>query len=109
MGPSCHGLQELNPKLDAYLAQGLDRDAVRAAFVREYGDQTILAAPIDRGFNRLAWILPYVIGATGALGAFVLARRWSKRSAAEPSAAVVEASENADLRARLDDELRDLD
>ncbi len=32
------------------------------AFVAEYGGQDVLAAPIDRGFNRLAWIVPYAVG-----------------------------------------------
>jgi len=109
MGPSCHGLQTVSPKLDAYIAQGLDRDAVRVAFVKEFGDQTILTAPLDTGFNRLAWLLPYVIGATGAIGAIVVARRWSRRDGRETPPVPGDAGEQADLRARLDDELRDLD
>ena len=29
----------------------------------KYGSQEVLASPIDKGFNRLAWMLPYAVGA----------------------------------------------
>jgi cytochrome c-type biogenesis protein CcmF len=79
MGPTCHGLQEQNAKLDKFLAAGMDRDAVRAAFVQDYGSQAVLMEPLDQGFNRLAWLLPYLFGAVG-LGLIVtMAMRWSRQ------------------------------
>ena len=42
MGPSCHGLKELNAKLDAYLAQGMNREQVRAALVKKKFQNTEL-------------------------------------------------------------------
>ncbi len=110
MGPGCHGLQELNPKLDEFLSQGMTRDQVRAAFVAWHGGQDILTAPIDKGFNRLAWLFPYAIGLTGAVTIGLVARRWSRHDRAETDeAAVAGTSEDRALRTRLDDELRDLD
>jgi hypothetical protein len=110
MGPSCHGLQTLNPQLDGFLAQGMTRDQVRAAFVAAYGGQHVLTAPIDQGFNRLAWLFPYMIGITGATVAGVVAFRWSRR---DPGTAISQppavSADDGQLRARLDDELRDLD
>jgi cytochrome c-type biogenesis protein CcmF len=107
MGPSCHGLQEMNPKLDKLLAQGLNRTQVRAALVAEAGGEHVLMAPIDQGFNRLAWLLPYAVGVSGALAAAVVALRWSRadRSGSDPAPP----QDDAELRSRLDDELRDLD
>ena len=67
-------------KLDKYVGDGMDRDQVLAAFAVDYGTQAILARPIDKGFNRLAWLFPYLIGVSGAVGAVVIARRWSRRS-----------------------------
>jgi cytochrome c-type biogenesis protein CcmH/NrfF len=52
----------------------MDRQQVRAAFAAWYGGQDILTAPIDKGFNRLAWLFPYVIGVTGG-------HHWSRRAA----------------------------
>ena len=107
MGPGCHGLKEQSEKLDGFLAQGMTREQVRAAFVADHGGQDVLAAPIDEGFNRLAWALPYVAGVTGAALVGLMARRWTRRDGDAPAATAV--PEEDALRARLDDELRDLD
>jgi hypothetical protein len=109
MGPSCHGLQEQNAKLDRFLAQDMDRDAVRVAFVKEAGSQDVLTAPIDEGFNRLAWLFPYVIGITGAAMAGLVAFRWSRHDRAGERPDTPAQMEDPTLRTRLDDELRDLD
>ena len=34
-----------------------------SSLVEKYGSQQFLAAPIDKGFNRLAWLFPYLLGA----------------------------------------------
>jgi cytochrome c-type biogenesis protein CcmF len=110
MGPTCHGLQDQEPKLEAMVARGMDEDAIKAAFVRDYGEQVLLEPP-NRGFNRLAWLFPYLMGAAGLAAISVIAWRWSRPSA---ETAAVESSspatgEDAELKERLDDELRDLD
>jgi cytochrome c-type biogenesis protein CcmH/NrfF len=108
MGPTCHGLQEQNARLDKFLAAGMNRDEVRAAFVAAFGSQDVLTAPIDKGFNRLAWLFPYLLGTSGAVAAAFVAFRWSRR-ADEPASNAADMHDNPELRARLDDELRDLD
>ena len=108
MGAGCHGLKEQSDKLDRFLAQGMNRDQVRAAFIADHGGQDVLAAPLDEGFNRLAWALPYVVGVTSAALVGLVAMRWTRRQDAVPAAAPEAPVEDA-LRARLDDELRDLD
>jgi cytochrome c-type biogenesis protein CcmF len=109
MGPACHGLKEQSDKLDKYIAQGMNREQIRDAFVADHGGQDVLAAPIDKGFNRLAWALPYVAGVTGAGLVALVARRWTRREgpAADPGAP--DPSPEDALVARLNDELRDLD
>jgi cytochrome c-type biogenesis protein CcmF len=109
MGPACHGLKEQSEKLDRFIAQGMTREQIRAAFVADHGGQDVLAAPIDEGFNKLAWALPYVAGATGAALVGVAARRWTRRRDPAPDALPAPAPIDDALRARLDDELRDLD
>jgi cytochrome c-type biogenesis protein CcmF len=108
MAPNCHGLQELTPVLDKFLAQGMDRQQVRAAFVAQFGSQNILMEPIDDGFNRLAWFLPYAVGGVTALGAALIARRWSRGETASPEDSSLKAGES-ELEEKLDDELRNLD
>ena len=80
MEPNCHGLDAQRAKLDKYVGDGMSRDQVLAAFAADYGTQAILARPIDKGFNRLAWFFPYLIGVAGALAAVFIARRWSRRA-----------------------------
>jgi cytochrome c-type biogenesis protein CcmF len=108
MEPNCHGLTEQRAKIDEMLAKGMDNDAVLAAFVKDYGGQHVLAAPIDKGFNRLAWFFPYFLGVAGAVGIAVAAIKWTRRNgpAEEPDAAE---RQDAAMNQRLDDELRDLD
>jgi cytochrome c-type biogenesis protein CcmF len=107
MGPSCHGLEALNAKLDTYFAQGLTRDQIRRALVADHGGQDILTSPIDSGFNRLAWMFPYVVGIVGAGAIALAAKRWSRHDAASQREQAVAA--DGALNMRLDDELRDLD
>jgi cytochrome c-type biogenesis protein CcmF len=110
MEPNCHGLDEQRAKMEKFLAAGMSHDEVIAAFVKDYGSQQVLAAPIDKGFNRLAWLLPYMLAALTALAVGFVAVRWSRRDAAGQAAETDDTTpEERELRARLDDELRDLD
>ncbi|OFW14879.1 MAG: hypothetical protein A3F70_03905 [Acidobacteria bacterium RIFCSPLOWO2_12_FULL_67_14] len=106
MRPNCGHYDTQAAKLSAHLAEGMGRDAIVAAFVEEYGSQAVLAAPIDRGFNRLAWLFPYLAALAGLIAIVVTARRWS--SHATPALAG-DAGLDPELTARLDDELRNLD
>ena len=86
--------------------QGNTKDDVIQYFVAKYGSQEALAAPIDEGFNRLAWLFPYVVGIAGALGVGGIAMRWSRQ---EKKPAPPPEQTDPQLETRLDDELRSLD
>jgi cytochrome c-type biogenesis protein CcmF len=109
MGPSCHGLKEQREKLEKYLDAGMNREQIRAAFVKDHGGQDVLAAPLNEGFNKLAWVLPYIAGGTGAALVGLVAFRWSRKRDDEPAAPAPAVKQEDALSARLDDELRDLD
>jgi cytochrome c-type biogenesis protein CcmH/NrfF len=81
-------------------------DAIVASLVEKYGGQQFLVAPIDKGFNRLAWLFPYLLGAVGVVGVGFVTMRWSRHSHARPAEA---APVDPELNERLDDELRNLD
>jgi cytochrome c-type biogenesis protein CcmF len=94
------------------LNQGRTRDQVIQFFMNKYGGQVALAAPIDKGFNRLAWLFPYTLGVVAAGGLGYTAYRLSRRPAAPAAAgtpADLAAREDSDLADKLDDELRSLD
>ncbi len=103
---NCQGHTTQTAKLRQFLSEGKDHDAVIAAFVRDFGSEAVLAAPVDRGFNRLAWLFPYLVAAAGLIAIVVTARRWSSRPV--PAAAGAAGLDPA-FSARLDDELRNLD
>jgi cytochrome c-type biogenesis protein CcmF len=109
MGPSCHGLKEQREKLEKYLDAGMNREQIRAAFVKDHGGQDVLAAPLNEGFNKLAWVLPYIAGGTGAALVGLVAFRWSRKRDDEPAEPAPAVKQEDALSARLDDELRDLD
>jgi cytochrome c-type biogenesis protein CcmH/NrfF len=93
--------------LASLIDQGKNHDEIIQAFVTKYGSEEMLGAPIDKGFNRLAWLVPYGVAATGALMLGIAAVRWSRR----PQVATPDglAPMDPDLDERLDNELRDLD
>ena len=111
MRPACHGYREQSAKIEGYLAQGMDRDQVLAAFVKDFGGEDILTSPIDKGFNRLAWFLPVRARRNRrAPSVGAMAFRWSRRDGrTTPPVPPHPRPESASLEARLDDELRDLD
>jgi cytochrome c-type biogenesis protein CcmF len=106
MGQSCHSRAPESERLHALVEQGQTRDAIIATFVKEYGGQDVLGAPINRGFNRLAWLFPYLVGAGSAVVVGFAAVRLTRRH--DPAADAPSAGDPA-LEERLDDELRDLD
>jgi cytochrome c-type biogenesis protein CcmH len=107
---TCPVAAEMREKIAQLVAEGKTREQIYDYYIAKYGSQEPLASPINKGFNRLAWLFPYVLGASGAGIVGFVAMRWSKReSDAAASATVVPTNEDSALRARLENELRDLD
>jgi cytochrome c-type biogenesis protein CcmF len=106
---TCSVASDMRKELAALVAQGRTRDEIVAHFVAKHGSQEVLDAPIDRGFNRLAWLFPYAIGLASVAGVGVLALRWSRRRDPDASLEPVSHPSSRELEDRLDDELRDLD
>ncbi len=125
---TCGMAAQMRTELAGLVEQGMTREQVYAYYIEKYGSQEPLAMPLDQGFNRLAWAVPYALGLFGAVFAGALALRWSRRTHDDADAdgqapqtgpatgdvltgtdaAIPEADAQA-LQARLDEELRDLD
>jgi len=101
----CMTSHEMRAELAALIDQGKNHDEIIQAFITKYGGEEMLGAPIDKGFSRLAWLFPYLVGATSAVAIGFAAVKWSRK----PEAAAEAAPLDADLEERIDDELRDLD
>jgi cytochrome c-type biogenesis protein CcmH/NrfF len=112
---TCPLAAEMREEVAKLVAQGKSREDIYAYFIAKWGSEEPLAAPIDKTFNRTAWAL-YGVGSLSAVGALVLARRWSshKHAAAADGrvatgAGAQAAARDSQLEERLADELRDLD
>ncbi len=107
---TCSMAAEMREEVASLVAEGKSREQVYEYYIAKYGSQEPLASPLDKGFNRLAWLVPYLAGASGALAIAFVAIRWSRREH-EPDSQTVSHAANTDpeLDARLNDELRDLD
>jgi cytochrome c-type biogenesis protein CcmF len=103
----CSQAAQMREEIAGLVRQGKSKDEILQFYVTKYGSQEPLASPIDKGFNRLAWLFPYLLGASGAIAMTLVAVRWSKRET--PGVTPQVAPDDPALQARLDDELRDLD
>ena len=107
---TCSEAARMRGELAGLVQQGKTRDQIYQYFMSEFGSQEPLATPIDRGFNRLAWAVPYALGLLGLGIATAVAIRWSR--AQQPVLAGHGAAGgpvDPALEQRLADELRDLD
>jgi cytochrome c-type biogenesis protein CcmH/NrfF len=108
---TCSKAADMRAEISTLVKEGKTREDVIQYFVAQYGSQEPLSAPIDKGFNRLAWFFPYAVGGFAAIaGAFVV-RKWSRRSHDEPvtTQPIAVSAEDAAMQQRLDRELDNLD
>ena len=102
---NCHGKERQLSKIQQHIKSGQGHDAILASFVREHGGYDVLMQPPNRGFNRMAWLLPYGVATVCLLGVAFTALRWSRRRVPAPAAPAID----PELDARLENELRDLE
>ncbi len=102
--------QRMRQFINERIAAGATKAEIKDALVAQFGE-AVLAAPPKRGFNLLAWVLPFVgIGLAGAAVAF-LAYRWTRggRGRAQETAGTGALNGHRrldpELERRLDEEL----
>lgn len=76
----CPDSDGMRNELMAALTRGDSDSLVQQAFVQKYGP-TVLAAPTGAGFDRAAWIVPFVALGLGLLLLVQLVRAWKNRPA----------------------------
>ena len=93
--------------ISARVTAGDTKSEIKRKLVLQFGP-AVLAEPSKRGFNLLAWVLPFAGLGLGAVALGALAWRWSRRG--EPTPASVEGGGlDAALERRVDDELARFD
>ncbi|HUK53765.1 MAG TPA: cytochrome c-type biogenesis protein CcmH [Candidatus Binatia bacterium] len=71
-------------KLDAEVASGKSDDLILQAFVQDFGAE-VIAEPPAKGFNWLAWIMPFAVVGGGLWVIRALLSRWHQPAPALPS------------------------
>ncbi len=76
----CQSSDKMRDQLQAALDKGGSNsdDLILQGFVQEYGP-TVIAAPTATGFNRVAWIMPFVALALGIAFVVYVVRAWKNR------------------------------
>jgi cytochrome c-type biogenesis protein CcmH/NrfF len=76
----CQSSDKMRNQLLAALEKGSSDsdDLILQGFVQEYGP-TVIAAPTTTGFNRVAWIMPFVALAFGIAFVVFVVRAWKNK------------------------------
>jgi len=95
-------------KMREQLASAVQNDSsdenVLQAFIREYGT-TVLAAPTGRGFDRVAWIMPFAVLLAAIAAAAMMIRSWTAREPVEAASGTLSALASYRDQARRETEL----
>ena len=78
----CPDSDGMRNELMAAVTRGDSDSLVQQSFVQKYGP-TVLAAPTTSGFDRTAWIFPFVAFVSGLLLIVFVVRAWKNRPAAK--------------------------
>ena len=121
MCPTCKGqtlsestaasADQIREQIAVWSEQGMTCSQIQGRLVDEFGEG-ILASPPASGFGLLAWVLPLVGLAVGAVVVGLLAWRWSRnRDDAEPASPRLNGKVRLDpeLERKLDEELARFD
>lgn len=107
----CETANQIRARITEMIDQGQNKGQIIAYFVNQYGEK-ILSSPPKKGFNLVAWIVPFAAVAAGGTALFFILRAWARRGKSlkapeefptEQSATVAETD---DYRRRLEDELK---
>jgi cytochrome c-type biogenesis protein CcmH len=99
---------EIRAGIRQMLSEGKTSQQILDYYVSVYGER-ILASPRARGFNLMAYVLPYLSLALGMLAVIVVLKKLRMRTlAAETNAAQI-VPPDSKYSVRLEQELRDLE
>jgi cytochrome c-type biogenesis protein CcmH/NrfF len=100
----CTYSDRMREQLISAVQKNSSDDEVLQSFVREYGN-TVLAAPTGRGFDRIAWIMPFAVFFGGSFTAAMLIRNWKERPQVSATSGASSALDRYREQARKETEL----
>ncbi len=71
----CGTAEQMRQTIKAYLDQGKSKEEILAYFVGQYGE-VVLSTPTKKGFNLIAWVIPFAGIVLGAGAVYLALRKW---------------------------------
>ncbi len=103
----CMSRDTMTTLIEQKLAQGQSEEQIIQFFVAQYGEQ-VLASPPKRGFNLVAWILPFAAILAGGGIVYLAIKKWLWQGRQSQVSVVPEAEEGDDeYQRRLENELKE--
>ena len=85
----CMSRETMTVLIKENLAEGQSEEEIIGFFVAQYGEQ-VLSSPPKRGFNLVAWVLPFVAILGGGGVIYIALKKWAKRGRYSPVSIVAE-------------------
>ncbi len=106
----CERAEAMRAMIRGMIDEGKTKEEILNSFVSQYGE-SILAAPPKKGFNLVAYVLPFVGLVVGVVVAVVFVRKWafSGRREASDEGAAGRADLDDELQRKIDDELKKIE
>ena len=106
----CETANQIRTKITELMNQGQDKAQIVDYFVKQYGEK-MLASPTKKGFNLVAWILPFASVAVGGTSLFFVLRAWARKGERGTEATITlvqpaSVEETEEYRGRLQEELK---
>ena len=103
----CGSRNAMTASIEQKLAQGESQQEIIQSFVAQYGEQ-VLASPPKRGFNLIAWALPFVAILGGGGIIYIALNKWVSRGKSRQTSAVTgDEQEDKKYRRQLEKELEE--
>ncbi len=101
----CMSRDTMTTLIEQKLVQGQSEEEIIRFFVAQYGEQ-VLASPPKRGFNLVAWILPFaaILGGGGVI--YIALKKWVRQGGRSQISAGTEEGDEKYQR-QLEEELKE--
>ena len=100
----CGAAADIKNQILAKLSIGQSKEEIIAFFVSRHGEK-ILSAPTKRGFNLVAWVLPFVAFIFGIGAVYALLKDWTSQKEPGPEQVSFKKEDRPYLE-RIDKELK---
>lgn len=76
----CETANQIRAKIAELLDQGQNKEQIVSYFVGQYGEK-MRSSPAKKGFNLVAWVVPFAAVVAGGTGLFFVLRTWTRKGA----------------------------